>query len=390
MAMMWAWNWKIVPVHRSNAHPILLSTSYGKVLHLTVCNTPWTNLRWMRIPFQITFTHVCLATEDRMVPMKLPSVINRCRNILAHRICRIWIVLRCTLLNMHCNGHSVWFRVHQVITIWCFINLLFLILDNFFKIVLLFVLQGTGKTVTSATIVYQLVRQNGGPVLVCAPSNTAVDQLTEKIHKTNLKVVRVCAKSREAIDSPVSFLALHNQIRNMKSNSELQKLQQLKDETGELSSSDEKRYRALKKTAERELLEAADVICCTCVGAGDPRLSRIKFHSILIDESMQSTEPECIVPVVLGAKQLILVGDHCQLGPVVMCKKAAKAGLSQSLFERLVVLGIRPFRLEVQYRMHPELSQFPSNFFYEGSLQNGVCEFGIWIWLFECQWYFTN
>lgn len=232
---------------------------------------------------------------------------------------------------------------------------------------------GTGKTVTSATIVYQLVKQNGGPVLVCAPSNTAVDQLTEKIHRTNLKVVRLCAKSREAIDSPVSFLALHNQIRKLDTNTELQKLQQLKDETGELSSVDEKRYRMLKKSAERELLEAADVICCTCVGAGDPRLVRLKFHSILIDESMQATEPECMVPVVLGVKQLILVGDHCQLGPVVMCKKAARAGLSQSLFERLVVLGIRPFRLEVQYRMHPELSRFPSNFFYEGSLQNGVC-----------------
>ncbi|EDV33574.1 uncharacterized protein Dana_GF21587 [Drosophila ananassae] len=232
---------------------------------------------------------------------------------------------------------------------------------------------GTGKTVTSATIVYQLVKQHGGTVLVCAPSNTAVDQLTEKIHRTNLKVVRVCAKSREAIDSPVSFLALHNQIRNMETNSELKKLQQLKDETGELSSADEKRYRSLKRGTENQLLEAADVICCTCVGAGDGRLSRIKFTSILIDESMQSTEPECMVPVVLGAKQLILVGDHCQLGPVVMCKKAARAGLSQSLFERLVVLGIRPFRLEVQYRMHPELSQFPSNFFYEGSLQNGVC-----------------
>ncbi|KAM7349984.1 upf1 RNA helicase [Cochliomyia hominivorax] len=232
---------------------------------------------------------------------------------------------------------------------------------------------GTGKTVTSATIVYQLVKQHGGTVLVCAPSNTAVDQLTEKIHRTNLKVVRVCAKSREAIDSPVSFLALHNQIRNMETNIELKKLQQLKDETGELSSADEKRYRILKRTAENQLLEAADVICCTCVGAGDARLQRIKFTSILIDESMQSTEPECMVPVILGAKQLILVGDHCQLGPVVMCKKAARAGLSQSLFERLVVLGIRPFRLEVQYRMHPELSQFPSNFFYEGSLQNGVC-----------------
>ncbi|KAL0201828.1 hypothetical protein M9458_005015, partial [Cirrhinus mrigala] len=62
---------------------------------------------------------------------------------------------------------------------------------------------------------------------------------------------------------------------------------------------------------------------------------------------------------------MILVGDHCQLGPVVMCKKAAKAGL-------LVVLGIRPIRLQVQYRMHPALSAFPSNIFYEGSLQNGV------------------
>lgn len=232
---------------------------------------------------------------------------------------------------------------------------------------------GTGKTVTSATIVYQLVKQTGSPVLVCAPSNIAVDQLTEKIHRTGLKVVRVCAKSREAIDSPVSFLALHNQIRNMEMNSELKKLLQLKEETGELSSADEKRYRSLKKSAEKSLLDNADVICCTCVGAGDPRLLKIKFHSILIDESMQATEPECMVPVILGAKQLILVGDHCQLGPVVMCKKAARAGLSQSLFERLVVLGIRPFRLEVQYRMHPELSKFPSNFFYEGSLQNGVC-----------------
>lgn len=139
-----------------------------------------------------------------------------------------------------------------------------------------------------------------------------------------------------------------------------------------MSSNDEKRYRALKKQCERDLLNAADVICCTCVGAGDPRIARMAFRSVLIDESTQATEPECMIPVVLGCRQLILVGDHCQLGPVVMCKKAARAGLSQSLFERLVVLGLRPIRLQVQYRMHPSLSAFPSNIFYEGSLQNGV------------------
>lgn len=49
--------------------------------------------------------------------------------------------------------------------------------------------------------------------------------------------------------------------------------------------------------------------------------------------------------------------------------QASKAGLCQSLFERLVLLGIKPHRLVVQYRMHPALSLFPSNMFYEGKLQ---------------------
>lgn len=66
------------------------------------------------------------------------------------------------------------------------------------------------------SITYSLLPSPYSQVLVCAPSNIAVDQLTEKIHRTGLKVVRVCAKSREAIDSPVSFLALHNQVRAFK------------------------------------------------------------------------------------------------------------------------------------------------------------------------------
>ena len=118
----------------------------------------------------------------------------------------------------------------------------------------------------------------------------------------------------------------------------------------------------------------ADVIFCTCIGPGDPRLVRMRFSSILIDESMRATEPECMVPAVRGAKQIILVGDQCQLGPVVMCKKAAAAGLSQSLFVRLLECGIRPIRLDTQYRMHPALSVFPSTFFYEGTIQNGIDE----------------
>jgi len=231
---------------------------------------------------------------------------------------------------------------------------------------------GTGKTVTSATIIFHLSKINGGQVLVCAPSNVAVDQLCERIHKTGLKCVRVTAKSREDVDSPVGFLSLHRQVQMNDTNVELNKLNQLKAELGELSSQDEKQFKALTRAAEREILSNADVICCTCVGAGDPRLAKLKFRTVLIDESTQSAEPECMIPLVLGCKQVVLVGDHQQLGPVIMNKKAAKAGLNQSLFERLVILGCAPIRLQVQYRMHPCLSEFPSNMFYEGSLQNGV------------------
>ena len=50
--------------------------------------------------------------------------------------------------------------------------------------------------------------------------------------------------------------------------------------TGELSSSDEKKYKALKRATKREISQSADVICCTCVGAGDPRLANFRFRQV--------------------------------------------------------------------------------------------------------------
>jgi len=213
-----------------------------------------------------------------------------------------------------------------------------------------------------------------GQVLVTAPSNVAVDQLTEKIAATGLRVVRLASKTREqTTNGSVDHLCLHVMVP-LAASDEYQKLQRLRDEIGELTERDQKKYRALRNRTEREILQAADVICCTCVGAGDPRLKNFRFRQVLIDEATQAIEAEALIPIVMGAKQVVFVGDHCQLGPVVMCKQAAKAGLTQSLFERLVLIGNRPIRLQVQYRMHPSLSEFPSNMFYEGSLQNGVTE----------------
>jgi len=52
-----------------------------------------------------------------------------------------------------------------------------------------------------------------------------------------LQVVRLCAKSREDVSSPSEHLTLHYQVRHLDTSekSELHKLQQLKDEEGELS-----------------------------------------------------------------------------------------------------------------------------------------------------------
>ena len=143
--------------------------------------------------------------------------------------------------------------------------------------------------------------------MVAAPSNVAVDQLALKLHTTGLKVVRVSAKSREDLGSPVSFLTLHEQVKSNDTNIELQKLIQLKQELGELSSQDEKKFKNLTRACEREILLNADVICATCVGCGDPRLSKFKFRTVLIDEATQATEPECMIPLVLGCKQAVLV-----------------------------------------------------------------------------------
>ena len=121
-------------------------------------------------------------------------------------------------------------------------------------------------------------------------------------------MVRLCAKSREAVESLVEPLTLHCQVRSLDTpdKAELRKLQQLKDDQGELSSVDEKKYIQLKRATEREILHNAQVIACTCTGAGDPRLQGFRFRQVLIDESTQATEPESLLPLVLGAEVTVL------------------------------------------------------------------------------------
>ncbi|KAF5225373.1 regulator of nonsense transcripts 1 [Trypanosoma cruzi] len=237
---------------------------------------------------------------------------------------------------------------------------------------------GTGKTSTSVAIVLEVNRRIRSQILVCAPSNVAVDQLAERISAAGLKTVRLHAHYRELVPSSVKHLGLDSQVEEFiassSGNRRLRQLLELKLAGEVLDEQEQKIYNDSVRDIEEALLGGADVICCTCIGAADRRLGKMRFQYVLIDEATQGTEPETLVPLVRGAKQVFLVGDHCQLRPLVFSLPAERAGLRRSLFERLLMTGHRAVRLDVQYRMHPALSLFPSDQFYEGTLQNGLTE----------------
>ena len=79
-----------------------------------------------------------------------------------------------------------------------------------------------------------------------------------------------------------------------------------------------------------------------------------------------------LLAAVQGAQMAVLVGDQKQLPPTVKTQRAAELGLEAPLFSRLIAMGMQPHLLDVQYRMHPAISQFPSEAFYRGLLRNGI------------------
>ena len=68
-----------------------------------------------------------------------------------------------------------------------------------------------------------------------------------------------------------------------------------------------------------------------------------------------------------------------QLSATVMSGLALKHGYGRSLFERLLGLGTRLNLLDVQYRMHPEISSFPRTEFYKGKVGGSYCRTFKWL-----------
>lgn len=125
----------------------------------------------------------------------------------------------------------------------------------------------------------------------------------------------------------------------------------------------------------RQVLERADIVCCTLSGAGSQpilevvlRIPGFKFDAVIIDEAAQAVEPSSLIPFKFNPQCVILVGDPCQLPATVFSSAAQRAHYAQSLFERLALAQWPVTMLETQYRMHPAIAAYPAQRFYHQHL----------------------
>ena len=125
---------------------------------------------------------------------------------------------------------------------------------------------------------------------------------------------------------------------------------------------------------QQEILNKANVVCATLSGSGHDMFQKltIEFETVIIDEAAQSIELSALIPLKYGCAKCIMVGDPKQLPPTVLSREAARFQYEQSLFVRMQ--ANRPedvHLLDTQYRMHPDISAFPSEAFYDGKLVDG-------------------
>ena len=214
---------------------------------------------------------------------------------------------------------------------------------------------GTGKSHVIVRIVGKIfedveVNQNStGALLLCAPSNVAVDQL----------LIRLMDYFRGKPSVPIMV------------------------RWGRDDKIDD-RVKHLKPTGTPSDIHHsfmnADIIACTLNSAGTTIMTAVgkekKIRCLIMDEASQGAELDAIIPMVnFDPRRLILVGDHLQLPPVVFSRYAREKGYHRSIFERFIQAwgdfddgSALSVLLNEQYRMHPEIASFPMRYFYDGKV----------------------
>ncbi|PKI50261.1 probable helicase MAGATAMA 3 [Punica granatum] len=195
-------------------------------------------------------------------------------------------------------------------------------------------------------------------VLVCAPSNSALDEIVLRVLNAgirdeddrayNPKIVRIGLKAHHSIQA----VSMDHLVE--------QKLNQV------AAGTDSDSIRAA-------ILDEAVIVFSTLSFSGSTIFSKLNhgFDVVIIDEAAQAVEPATLVPLSSGCKQAFLVGDPVQLPATVISTVANKFGYGMSLFQRFQKAGYPVLMLREQYRMHPQIRSFPSREFYNNELEDG-------------------
>lgn len=245
---------------------------------------------------------------------------------------------------------------------------------------------GTGKTTTLVQAI-RLTVQKEKQVLVCAPTNTAVDLLTEKLVAEGVKVLRIGHPARisdellnSTLDGKILNSTYYKDIKSLRKNAEeyFKMASKYKRTFGKEEAEQRSMYytEAKRCVKEANLLEDfilneelsdAEVITCTPVIASSKFLKNKHFNTLFFDEASQALDPMLWIPL-LKCKRLILAGDHFQLPPVVKSRIAESGGLKITLLERLMKFNELSCLLNTQYRMHKAIMDYSNKVFYNNQL----------------------
>ncbi|GAA5983326.1 hypothetical protein JCM5350_003073 [Sporobolomyces pararoseus] len=261
---------------------------------------------------------------------------------------------------------------------------------------------GTGKsqTIVSLISLLKLHFRIPQPILLAAPTHVSTDHLLSLLVRRGLNPLR-CGKPSKVspeiekwtIEKRQEQHPLWNRLEETRLEGESlrDEVKRSKEVTASILNPKERalaeardadlenkyrkmwrKYIMLEQKLYSSLLATADVFCATALGSGASKvLSLVDFPIVFIDEAAMCTEPVTLIPLMKGAQQVTLIGDHKQLPAVVSSQEAKKERLQISLFERLLKSqNINSVLLDIQYRMRPAISAFPNLSFYRSALKD--------------------
>lgn len=202
-------------------------------------------------------------------------------------------------------------------------------------------LPGTGKSTTISFIVQALAQLNAS-VLICAYTNSAVDNLLLKILENpeaakRFKLWRIGNETK-----------VHKDLRE-----------------GHLLSS--MTLEDLRKSQNEPRL----IIGTTCLGVKSAFVQMREFDYVIVDEAGQVTVPHIISPLCRG-KKFVLIGDDMQLPPLVKSVRAKNMGMADSLLKTLGEQndGVAQVSLTIQYRMNRDIMLLANELVYKNKLRS--------------------